>query len=55
MTRDEAEEILERELENLGKRKTAEEMQQLNEARRILTEELEEILESLPDKIKGAN
>ena len=52
MTRDEAEEILEAELSNPFKVHTVEEMIKLNEARRVLLEELEEIMEELPEKVR---
>ena len=52
MTPDEAEDILENELSNLGKRKTAKEMEKLNEAVRILEVEIEKVLESLPEKLR---
>ena len=52
MTRDEAEEILEAELSNPFKVHTVEEMVKLNEARRVLLEELEEIMEELPEKVR---
>ena len=52
MTRDEAEAIFEEAIMNPNKVRSTLEMVELNKARKILKEELEEILEELPKKLR---
>jgi len=52
MTREEAEAIFEEAIMNPKKIRTALESIELNKARQVLKEELEEILEELPKKLR---
>ena len=52
MTRDEAEAIFEDAIMNPHKKRTTLEYVELNKARKVLKEELEEILEDLPKKLR---
>ena len=52
MTRDEAEAIFEEAIMNPDKKRSTLESIELNKARKIMLEELEEILEELPKKLR---
>ena len=52
MTRDEAEAIFEEAIMNPDKKRSTLESVELNKARKIMLEELEEILEELPKKLR---